>query len=134
MVHEPVHRCHGGHGVFEDLIPLAEDEVRTQQDAATLVALRKQGEEHFHFFAALLQVADVVEDEHFVAVEFLEFFFQPELAFGCEELAHDFEGGSKEDTPGVAQDEFATQGGEEVGLATTGQAKGEDVGGSLDEG
>jgi regulator of sigma D len=49
---------------------------------AALVALGQQREEHFHFLAALLDVADVVEDQHVEAVELLEFGFEPQVALG----------------------------------------------------
>lgn len=45
-------------------------------------ARSQQGEEHFHFLPALLHVADVVEDQHVVAVEFLEFGLEPQVAGG----------------------------------------------------
>lgn len=46
---EPVDGGHGGHLVFEDLVPLREDQVRADHHAAPLVAFPEEGEEHFHF-------------------------------------------------------------------------------------
>ena len=66
MMHEPVDGGHSGHLVFEDLVPLGEDQIGTDHDAATFVAFGQEGEEHLHFLPVLLDVADIVEDDDFV--------------------------------------------------------------------
>ena len=43
VVHQPVD---GGHGVFEDLVPLAEDQVGGDDHGRLLVAVGEKGEEH----------------------------------------------------------------------------------------
>lgn len=55
-----------GHRVFEDAVPLGKNEVARDHDAATLVALRKEGKEHLHLVACC--TPDVVEN-HLEAVE-----------------------------------------------------------------
>ena len=87
-----------GHGVFEDLVPLRKDQVGSDDDAAAFVAFGQQGEEHFHFVAGLLDVADVVEDEHFEAIEAAEFVFEQQVAFGAQQVIHQAVGGGEEDT------------------------------------
>jgi len=52
-----------GHGVLEDLLPLAERQVARQHDAAALVAFSQQGEQHLHLLATLLDVAQVVDNQ-----------------------------------------------------------------------
>ena len=65
-----------GHRVFEDAVPLRKNEVARDHDAATLVALRKEGKEHLHLVALLLHVSDVVENDHLEAVEAFQFAVQ----------------------------------------------------------
>jgi hypothetical protein len=43
VMHEPVDGGHGRHRVFEDLVPLAEDLVRGDDDRLLLVALGQEG-------------------------------------------------------------------------------------------
>jgi hypothetical protein len=59
----------GGHGVFEDLVPLAEDEIAGDVHGAALVALGHEREEDFDLFSALLHVAEVVEDDDVEGIE-----------------------------------------------------------------
>ncbi len=69
MVHQPVDGgcCH--HGVFEDGLPFGERQIAGHQDAATFVTLRQQGEHHFHVVPALLQVAQIVDDQSVKAAQ-----------------------------------------------------------------
>jgi hypothetical protein len=46
-----------------DLVPFHEDGLAGDDDAAPLEAFREEREEHLHFVTALLDVADVVEDD-----------------------------------------------------------------------
>ena len=70
MVDQPVNGGHGGHGVLENLVPFRKDQIGTDHEAAPLIALGQEGEEHFHLFAALLDVPNVVEGDDFEAVQF----------------------------------------------------------------
>jgi type I restriction enzyme R subunit len=63
VVDHAVYCGHGRHGVLEDAVPIREDEVGRQDDAAPLVALGQQREEDLHLVAIVLHVADVVEDD-----------------------------------------------------------------------
>jgi len=61
VVHQTVDgRCRG-HEIFEDPLPFGKREIRREQDATPLVAMGQQTEEHLHLFAALLNIADVVD-------------------------------------------------------------------------
>ena len=82
VMHQPVDGRHRRHRILEDLVPLAEHQIRADEQTPPLVALGSQREEHLHLFPALLHVADVVEDEHIVAVELFEFVLQPQVSLG----------------------------------------------------
>jgi len=68
VVDQPVDGCGGGHGILENADPIAEDQVAGDEDALAFVPLGQEGEEHLHFVAALLDVADVVEDHGVIDV------------------------------------------------------------------
>ena len=63
VMDDTVDSCGGSHRVFEDLVPLAENQVAGDDHRASLVALSHESEEDFDFFGALLHVANVVEDD-----------------------------------------------------------------------
>ena len=44
-MHEAVDGSHGGHLVFEDLVPLREDQVGADHDGAAFVAFGQEGED-----------------------------------------------------------------------------------------
>jgi hypothetical protein len=70
--HEAVDRGQGGEWVLEDLVPFGEDQIAADHDAAPLVAFGQEGEKDLHFLAALLDVAEIVEDDDAVAVQSLD--------------------------------------------------------------
>lgn len=112
-MHEAVDGGHGHHGILEDLVPLAEDEVGGDEDALLLVALGEEGEKDLHLLAGLLGVAEVVDCD---GVETLEPGDQPlefEVAFGDEELGYDAVGGRVEDRHLMLLDELAAECGQE---------------------
>ncbi len=95
---------------------------RKCNDAAAFVAFRQQGEERFHLVAGLLDVADVVEDDHFVGVEAAQFTFEQQVALGAQEFVHQAKGGGEENAvPGL--DELVSHSGREVSLSNSGQSK-----------
>jgi hypothetical protein len=63
MVNDTVNGSCGGHGVFEDLIPLGKDQIGSDHHTATLIALSQLSKENFHFVAGLLDITDVIQDE-----------------------------------------------------------------------
>ena len=91
MVHQSVDGRHRCHRIFENLIPLAENQIRTDPQTPPLVTFGQQGEEHFHFLPALLHVADVVQYEHVEAVELFEFLLQPQVALRRQQLPYQLE-------------------------------------------
>lgn len=64
---------HGGHGVFEDLVPLTEDQVGGDQHRLLpLVAFCEEGEEDFHLVLGLADITEVVADDGVEALELRE--------------------------------------------------------------
>jgi len=81
----------GGHGVFEYLLP----QVRRDDDAAAFVALSQEGEEHFHLVAGLLNVADIVEDDHFVGIKAAQLALKQQVTLCPQEFVHQVKGGGE---------------------------------------
>ena len=69
VMDDAVDGCGGGHRIFEDLVPLTEDQIAGDDHGAPLVALGHESEEDFDFFSALLHVAEVVEDDDVKGIE-----------------------------------------------------------------
>ncbi len=132
MVDEAIDGRLRRHGVLEDPIPLAEDEVAGDHDRAPLVALGEEREEDLDLVGGLLDVADVVEDEALVRVETAERARQSEVALRCEKLLDEAESRREADRASPL-DEGVADGRGGVRLAAAGQAEAEDVVGALDE-
>lgn len=81
VVDEPIDGRHRRHRVFEDLVPLAEDQVGGDDDGLLLIALGQEVKEHLHLLAGLLDVADVVDDDGIEAPEPRDGLRQLEVAF-----------------------------------------------------
>ena len=91
----------GVHGVLEDSVPLAEDQVAGDQHGVSLVALGHQGEEHFDFLDVVLDISDAVEDQELVVVESAESTWQVEITLAREQVLREAKGRREED--GVAR-------------------------------
>jgi hypothetical protein len=122
----------GGHGILEDAVPFTEDEVAGDEERAPLVALGHEGEEDLDFLSALLDVANVVEDEQVERVELGQSARESEVTFGSEELLDEAKGRGEEDGT-TSLHERVTEGGCGVRLAATGQAEAEDVVGAVEK-
>ena len=59
-------------GILKDLLPLAEDQVGTDQQTAPLVTFGKEGKEHLHLLAALLNVSQVIQNDGVKAIDFFQ--------------------------------------------------------------
>jgi len=66
-------------------VPLTEDRVAGDDAAFALVSLGEEGEAAFHLLTALLDVADVVEDDGVIAVQGRELLLETQVSFGDEE-------------------------------------------------
>ena len=69
MVHEAIDGGRGGHLIPEDAVPLPEHKIARQQDRAALIPLGEERKEHLGLFGALLDVAQIVEQQHFEVIE-----------------------------------------------------------------
>ena len=76
MVDDTVNGSGRGHGILEYLVPLRKYQIRSDNNAAALVAFSQQSEENLHFITGLLDVADVVEDKYLEAIKAAEFVFK----------------------------------------------------------
>ena len=63
-----------------------------------MVAVSQHGEQRLHLLAALLDVADVIDDQSRVAGKSFQRPIQFELGFGAQELLDEHVTGSKQDT------------------------------------
>src|SRR6266852_2291227 len=132
VVDDPVDGRGGGHGVFEDLVPFGEDQVGGNDYAAAFVAFGQQRKEHLHFLPALLDVTQVVEDQHFKTIQAAQFTLELQVALGAQELAAHAVGGREQHTP-LALNEFVAHRGSKVRLASAGQTKDQQVFGPIHE-
>ena len=107
MVDEAIDGGGGGHGILEDAIPFAKDEVAGDDDAAPLVTLGEKRKQNFHLVATLLHVAEVVENNGVEVVERGEIFFEAQVAFGSEQALYQRIGWRKKDTMTVADQRMA---------------------------
>ena len=82
MVHQAVDGSSRHHGVFEDRFPFGKRQIAGHQDAAAFVTLGQQSEHHFHVVPALLQVAQIVDDQSVVAAQAFDLPAQPQIPLG----------------------------------------------------
>ena len=132
VVDQPVDGAGRGHGVFEDAVPIAEDQIAGDEDALAFVPLGQEGEEHLHFVAALLDVADVVEDHGMIDVERGEFAFEAQVALGGQQPLDERVGRGEQDSVAVL-DKLVADGCYDVALASAGQSEDEQIFPALDE-
>ena len=100
--------------------------VARDEDGAAFVALRHQREEDLDLVSALLDVANVVEDQQLEGVEPSERTGQVEVSLGREQFLDQAEGWREEDGVPAARQGVAECGGG-VRLPPAGQAEAEDV-------
>ena len=70
MMNQTVNRRHGGHRIFEDSFPFAEDQIRRDDHGLAFVALSEERKQHLHFVTIMLDVADIVENDAGKLVQF----------------------------------------------------------------
>ena len=75
----------GGHGVFEDLIPLRKDQIGSDDNTAAFITFRQEGKQDFHLFSGLLNVADIIEDQDFKTIQAAKFDFQFEVPASAQQ-------------------------------------------------
>ena len=127
VVDKAVDGRHGRHGVFEDLVPLGEDQVGGDDDGLLLVALGEEMEEYLHLLGRLLDVADVVDNDGVEALEPGDGLRELQVALGDQKLGNQTEGRDEEDLELVAADPLAGQCGHEMALAAAGETEAKQV-------
>lgn len=85
-MHQTIDRRRGGHRVLKNLLPLRERKIARQHHTASLVAVGQKRKQYIHLFAALLDVADVVDDEGGDPPQPLEQTCRLQLALGHQKL------------------------------------------------
>ena len=71
----------GGHGVFEDLLPVREHQVAGEQNASLFVSMGEKSEENLHFLVTLLHIAKIIYEQGLEPTQSLQLFFQQEFGF-----------------------------------------------------
>ena len=97
------------------------------------IAMCEQREQHFHFFAALLDIADIVQNDNLELVEPAQLALQFIIAFGDQEATDELESRDEEDAA-ARFDERMTQASRTVGFPGARQAKKEQVLAAVDKG
>jgi len=122
----------GRHGVLEDLFPLAERQVAGQQHAAPFVTLGQKREQHLHLLAALLHVADVVDDHGIVFRQPLDHPRQLQVPLRDQQFLHQQAAGAEQDRSPLP-DQFLTERTQKMGFARTAFAENEHVLSAVEE-
>ena len=132
VVDDPVDGCGSGHGVFENLVPLREDEIGGDEHALSLVPLCQKGEEHLHLFLLLLHVPDVIDDDRFKAIQAAHFPFQGKVPF-CYEQSLDQTIRRSKAYGSTSLHQLVADSRNEMGLPSSRQTECQDILGSLQE-
>src|SRR5260370_42589321 len=63
VMDDAIYSRHRRHRVFEDLVPLAEHEIRGNHHGSGFIARGQEREEHFHLITVMLHIAHVIEKD-----------------------------------------------------------------------
>ncbi len=96
MMNDSVDGCGGGHGGFEDGVPLGEHQIAGDGHRPTLVALSQEREEHLHLIAVLMYVAKVIENEQVEAVESSQLLLESQVPLRCQQALNQQVGADEE--------------------------------------
>jgi hypothetical protein len=116
VVDHPVDGRHGGHRIFEYAFPFAEHEIGGDQHRFAFIALGKKREEHLHFVAIVLHVANIIQDDTGIFVQLGQLLGQAQVAFGGEEPLHEGACWRPQDAM-TRQDEFIPKCGQDVAFS-----------------
>src|SRR6266702_2103295 len=79
VMDDAIYCRHRSHRVFENLVPLAKDQIRGNDHGSGFIALGEEREEHFHLLAVLLDIADVIEDDAGELIDLSKLLGEPQL-------------------------------------------------------
>ena len=85
-MNQPVYRRSGGHRILENLLPLGKRKIACNRRARSLISVGQQSEQHLHFFAVLLNVTDVVDDERLISSQFFQELWKKQIPFCTQQL------------------------------------------------
>lgn len=88
---QTIYGCCRGHRILEDLVPLREDQVTGDDDAPSLISLSEESEKDFHLLGRLLNIADVIENDHLEGVELPQCPGELQLSFGNQKVLNQLE-------------------------------------------
>ncbi len=88
-MYEPVNGRFCRHWFFEDRVPLGENKVTGNDDAARFVALGQQHKQSVSLFPGMRDVGDVVNDQGFVSVQALDELVQRQVSFADQKILHE---------------------------------------------
>ena len=114
------------HRIFEDGFPLAEWKVAREHHAPSLVTFRQQREQHLHLFTALLNVADVINDDRVKAREPFQQAAQLQVSFGDQQFLNQ-QAASSEVHLAAQANQFLTDSGKQMRLPSARVPKNQDV-------
>ncbi len=89
VVHQAVNGRSRRHRVFENAFPFGKRQIAGDQNAAAFVAFCQEGEQHFHLFTALLDIAEVIDNEPFECSQALDESAELEISFGNQQVLHE---------------------------------------------
>ena len=72
MMHQPVNRSSCCHRIFKNYLPFAEWQIARNKHTASFVPMGKQGKKHLHFFAVLLDIAEVINHQYIIPPNLFE--------------------------------------------------------------
>lgn len=126
VMHQTVYGGGGVHRIVKDRFPLREGQVGCDQHACAFVAFCQQMEEHFHLFAAVLYIAESINDQGFIAQQQLHEFWQSLLLFCTNQCVDQLAGGVKDD-PVSLIDQLLSQCTQQVRLSGAGGSQGQHI-------
>src|SRR6266566_2167290 len=88
VMDDAINGRHGGHRIFKNPIPFAEDQIGGNQHGFSFIAFCQEGKKHLHFIAIVLHIADVIQDDAAKLVELGEFLRQAQVSFGSQQSLH----------------------------------------------
>src|SRR5947209_3876621 len=111
----------------------APHEIGRDQHRFTFIALGKKREEHLHFVAIVLKVANIIKDDTGIFVQLGQLLGQAQVPFGGEESLHEGACWRPEDAM-TRQDEFIPKCGEDVAFSNAWFSHRNDIDRVLEEG
>jgi len=132
VMHQAIDGRGRRHLIPKNPIPLREDQIARDADGASLIAFGEEREKDLGLLGTLLNVPDVVQEQHREVIDFPQGAGQLEIPLRGQELLHEAVG--RHEQHGVAAvDERVTDRTHRMALADARQAEGQHIGRILQE-